>query len=529
MKAFALRLWKDHRLMACAGVLGAIFSAFTVVGGEVQAHGELLGFSWLNLGLFVLLFAVYSAALMLLFGLMNLQADRPAREGGESLFSRILGNGFLVFLLLVACWTPVWLAFWPGCFSADSLTQFYTWWNEEPYAHHPLIHTALLGSCMMLGIDMHPEGEATWGLAIYCGIQLLIMAAIVGYACWWLKRRKAPVWARLIVTLLFAVCPFYAPWTFCAQKDVIFSGLVLVFCLQLADVWRFGMKPVRVISFVIIAVLMMLFRNNGVYALAVLLPFIVWWCKGKRVRMTVLAVVSMAVYLLVNNGWIAYVEAERGSKVEILSIPLQQMARALLEDPEAIELDEEGVLDTLYGISPAEAYEPTIADPVKWCCDYELLDENLPALMSLWARLGVGHLTAYSEAFLIQNLPYFLPFADMIYYFDMEVKEIDFYPIRQHSYFPELRTIFNEYDIHYNFMNNPVVRFLSDAGVFVWLCMAGLAWCIYRRKVGYMMAFAFLLCIWFTCLLGPVALLRYVLGLFYTVPVLLAGMLAQKA
>lgn len=526
MRTFVLRLWRDRRLMICAAIPGIVFSAFTVVGNELKVHSELQGFSWLNLGLFVLLAAVYSAALMVLFGLFNRQARRLPRPGKDTLFSRILGNGFLVFLLLVACWTPVWLAFWPGCFSADSLTQFYTWWNEEPYAHHPLLHTALLGSCMMLGIDLHPEGEATWGLAIYCGIQLLIMAAIVGYACWWLKRRRAPVWARLIVTLLFAVCPFYAPWTFCAQKDVIFGGLVLLFCLQLADVWRFGMKPLRVISFVVIAVLMMLFRNNGVYALAVLLPFILCWCRRCRIRMTAMAALSMVLYLVINNAWIAYVEAERGSKVEMLSIPLQQISRALLEDPEAIALDTEGVLDTLYGMSPAEAYEPTIADPVKWCCDYELLDENLPALMNLWARLGAGHMTAYAEAFLVQNLPYFLPFADMIYYFDMGVKEIDFFPIVQYSYFPELRAIFTEYDLTYNFMNNPVVRFLSDAGVFVWLCMIGLMWSLYRYKVGFMMAFAFLLCIWFTCLLGPVALLRYLLGLFYTVPVLLAGMLA---
>lgn len=527
MKAFVLRQWKDRRLMTCSAILGVMFSALTVTGRELQQYGEFQGFSWLNLGLFVLLTAVYGAASALLFGLFNLQANGPVRTGKEPLFSRILGNGFLVALLLMACWTPVWLSFWPGSFSADSLTQFYTWWNEEPYAHHPLIHTALLGSTMMWGIDLHPEGEAGWGLAIYCGIQLVIMAAIVGYACWWLKRRKAPVWTRVLVTLLFAVCPFYAPWAFCAQKDVIFGGLVLLFCLQLIDVWRFGMKPLRVISFVIIAVLMMLFRNNGVYALAVLVPFVVWWCKGKRIRMTALVAGCMALYLIINNGWIYLVEAERGSKVEILSIPLQQIARTLQEDPEAIALDEDGVLDTLYGGgNPAEVYVPAIADPVKWSVDYDLLDENIPALLGLWARMGVSHLPAYIEAFMVQNLPYLTPYSDMLYTFDFGIKEIDFYPITEHCQFPELRNAYLQYEENGSFMNIPGTRLLSDAAFFTWLCLFGFAWAAYRGKRGYMLAFGFLLCIWLTCLLGPVALMRYMLGLYYAVPVLLAGMLA---
>ena len=74
-------------------------------------------------------------------------------------------------LLLVLCWTPVWLAFYPGSFSADSLTQFYSYYNEEPYAHHPLLHTAMLGGLMMLGIEifgMTPFGWRFMGTLLGC-------------------------------------------------------------------------------------------------------------------------------------------------------------------------------------------------------------------------------------------------------------------------------------------------------------------------------------------------------------------------
>ena len=58
--------------------------------------------------------------------------------------------------------------------------------------------------------------------------------------------------------------------------------------------------------------------------------------------------------------------------------------------------------------------------------------------------------------------------------------------------------------------------------------MLGLA--VYRRDRRLMTALSFLLALWITCLLGPVAIIRYLLGFFYAVPVLLAFVIRpQKA
>ena len=515
----------DRRLAWCSFALGVIYSLFTVIGRELKTFGNLQSSFWTLGAWFVLFAAVYALAVYVVFSLAKKQNGREAKK--ESLFGRITGNGFLVFVLLVICWVPVWLAFWPGHFSADSLTQFDTYYNETPYAHHPLIHTALLGFCMTTGIDLHPEGYATWGLAIYCGVQLVLLAACIAYGCWWLKRRGAPVWARLCVTLLFAIGPFYAPWAFCAQKDVLFAALVLLFCLQVVDLRQFGMKPIRLLFFVLIAVLMMLLRNNGVYALVLTIPFAIWWAgKGRRIKTGILLILCAALYLFINEGMIYLMEAEKGSKVEILSVPLQQMARTLKEDPDAIELDEDYVIETLYyDTNPADIYHPQISDPVKWAVDYDMLDENIPALLKLWARMLPEHFDTYVEAFGIQNLPYFLPYSDMLYNFDMTVHQSEWFPIEQYSYIPELRKVYMEYDQTLSFMGIPGTRLLSDTAFFVWLCLAGFVYAIYSRQYGCMTAFAFLLGIWFTCLLGPVALMRYMLGLFYAVPVLLAYLL----
>ena len=454
----------------------------------------------------------------------RLAAQSPKKEG---LFGRITGSWLFVFLFLLLCWVPVWLAFWPGHFPADSITQFYSYYNEDHSSHHPLLHTLLLGFCMTAGIDASPEGYATSGLALYCGIQLVLVAGCVAYGISWLKRRGAPVWSRLLATLGFGLSPFFAPWTFYSQKDVLFGVLVLVFCLQLADLYQFRCTVWRCLGFVLVAVLMMLFRNNGIYALVLLLPFAVWWMRGKRLPVVILLAVSAALYLAANAGLMTALNAESGSKVEILSTPLQQMARTLQKDPAAAELDTEDVLGTLYGdVNLPDCYDERISDPVKWPVDYDLLDENLPALLSLWARMLPAHLDTYIEAFLVQNLPYVLPGSQMYTTFDFTVEQPEWFPIETTSYLPKLRSLYETYDQTFTFAGIPGTGLLSDPAVQVWLCIIGFAFAAYRRERGLMTAFAFLLAIFVTCLLGPVAIMRYMLGLFYTVPVLLCRLLA---
>ena len=110
--------------------------------------------------------------------------------------------------------------------------------------------------------------------------------------------------------------------------------------MELADVWQDGFKalrsPWRIVRLTVITVLMLLMRNNGVYALALLLPFAVAWAKGARLRLGALLLACMALYFGVNTGLKAALEAKDVDRVEMLSIPLQQMARTLQQNPDAL-------------------------------------------------------------------------------------------------------------------------------------------------------------------------------------------------
>ncbi len=526
---------RDRRLARNAFLLGALFAALTLAGEQLKANGAFLPltpagmldclFTW-----FLFAMAFGSGLILAAQGMLRVTLGERKKE---TLLGRVTSSFWAVFLLLMLCWTPVWLAFWPGTFMYDASTQFYTYMDGMFSTHHPLLHTLLLGLCMTKGIELHPEGYATYGVAIYSLVQMLLLSAMLAHACRWLAKRGAPLWARLLVTLLFALFPFYALWSFSATKDILFGGLVLVFVLELMDLWRDGYaalrSPLRIIRLVAASVLMMLMRNNGVYAFCLLIPLACLWAKGARARMAALLCGCVAAYFLANGALIWATEAESGSRVEMLSIPLQQMARTLRDHPDALPEDGQELLAALYPDGFEVHYEPAIADPVKWAVDYDALDENLPQLLKLWARMGLRQPVSYVEAFWEQNLPYLLPGAEMLYRFTLGIDQLDLYPIEENSLLPALRKPYETYDQTLSFLGLPGVRLLSDTAFYVWLCMAGLAYAQYRRQRAWMAAFGFLLALWVTCLLGPVALMRYMLGLFYAVPVLFAAMLAPWA
>lgn len=528
---------RDRRMNRICYPLGGLFALAAVVGADIKANGGFSPFGWLPFlygVMAVLAFAaVFGGAMVLLFQRMNQLADQPA--GQEGLFSRITGSWLFCFVFLVLCWIPVWLAFWPGLFLSDSVTQFYQYYDGEFSAHHPLLHTLLLGVCVVTGIEADPEGYSSLGVAVYSVVQIILLAALLAWALRWLRRQGAPLWCRVCVTLLFGLFPGYSIWPVSAQKDILFSALCLLFLLEMVDVWKDGFQalrsPWRILRLVLITVLMLLMRNNAVYALILLLPFALAWAKGARVRLGVLLVGCMALYLGADAGLKYLLEAEDIDRVEMLSIPLQQMARTLRDDPDAVP-DEEGqeLLDTLYPDGFEMYYDPMLADPVKWASDYDEVDASVGPIIGLWARMLPGHLQSYTEAFLVQNLPYILPGADMVYNIVTEsrISEMELFPLVEQSRIPWLKALYRQYDQTLTLFDLPGVRLLSDTAFQIWLAMMGLALAIYRRQRGFMTAFAFILTMWFTCLLGPIALSRYLLMAFYAVPVLLSAMMSRS-
>ena len=98
--------------------------------------------------------------------------------------------------------------------------------------------------------------------------------------------------------------------------------------------------------------------------------------------------------------------------------------------------------------------------------------------------------------------------------------QLELMPIEEHSFLPWLRAPYESYNDTLMFMGLPCIRLLSDPAVFAWLSIIGLCYALCRGRRGVAAGFLFGLSVWGTCLLGPVAAIRYALSLYYIAPVL---------
>ncbi len=518
----------DRRMKGVAYPLGFVFACFIVLGRHMstsQALPQGWTGAWVVLAI-VLYTIVCGAAVRLLYrGMLHRHSASTRKpDGKESLFSRVTGNWFFAFFLLLLCWVPVWLAFYPGTFRYDADTQFYTYVDDCMTTHHPLLHTLLLGAILDYGVTLD---SLTLGVALYCVAQLVVMAAILAYAVVWLRRRQVPLGLRIAVLLLFALLPLYPLWSISVTKDVLFGGLVLLTCLQMVDLWRDGVKwlrsPLRIIVFIATVVLMTLMRNNGVYALCLTLPFAVLAAKDHRILTAILLLVCVAGYQGANQWLVDTVYADEGSYVEILSTPLQQVMRAAVRGEVSQEdMEKLAELYAYYDGEWRDLYTPMCADNAKWNLDEDVLTDSLGEYAALWWRVGLQNPRLYAEAFLQQNLPYFYPGAKMEYNIVLGLLPMDLYSLEEQAYLPQLQPLYEAYDETLTVFGLPGTGLLSDNAIMVWLTLLLLGFAIYRKQRGLIIATVFLLAVWGTCLLGPIAVMRYMLGFFYTTPVLLA-------
>lgn len=191
--------------------------------------------------------------------------------------------GSLLFLLLA--WLPVYLAYYPGICAYDAPVQTGQIMEHYYFDHHPIVHTLFLQGMLWLG--SHIFGSVNAGMAFYTVVQMLLLSGSMAYGMLVLHHRKTAAGWQLAIQLLGMFFPFHWYMSVSMTKDTVFSAFLLLQLVSLADLlwedrnaWRPG---IRDLLFALGTVGMILFRNNGKYAMIVLLAFtFLTFCFGKK-------------------------------------------------------------------------------------------------------------------------------------------------------------------------------------------------------------------------------------------------------
>lgn len=472
------------------------------------------------------------------------------------------------FLGIILCWIPVFLAYYPAIMSYDFNRQSieacrgYIWFND----HHPLMHTWLIRVFLVLGKTL---GSYEVGMAIFSALQMLLLATILAYSCNVLGRISRRKWPVTVMVLIYGLLPVHPVLAMSMTKDILFTAFFLLLILLIWEKRRFteslgigkclvpGEQKITVttadrfkrigltIAILLTGILVMLLRNNAVYAFAVFAVFYVIASYKERVLTAILCIAIIVGGL---GGKIAIreaMDAGSGSSVEMCSVFIQQLARVGNKQGAALTEDERAIIahyvpEELWG-----DYNPPISDSVKAMVAayyYSRWEEDFLQMLSDWIKIGLRYPNEYIDAFLALTSGYWfmddvshaevLTYGEdtnlgLLYTFNASVSEY-FEGVESRSLFPGLLEAYQKIVNGNSYYGLPIVSILFKPAFYCWVLLLAMVSYWYRKEPKKQLLALFPFIYLLTLLLGPVVNMRYVYPIMVVVPVLLASVFCTE-
>lgn len=354
----------------------------------------------------------------------------------------------LFALLLFCCWVPYLVVYYPGLIFGDTLSSLNQILGYAPWSnHHPAPYTAFLGLCILTA-HLMGFGNAA-GCGLYCVLQMLFIAGCLSYFASWIMSlfalsRFAKVAIRLLFLVLFGLSPHFASYSIALWKDPIFSVALLMLSLFVFDAVlgrRVYRTLLRIVAFAMFSLLVVFFRNNGIYIVLALCVLMAVACFVDRRRRILrfgdgsgrngssqigvathkrsrsdhgdapfLPIISVScfvvlLYCFVSGPVYSMLNIEKSPISESLGIPINQMARVAAYDGEMDQADRE-YLDRVFPLEEYKShYYPCCTDNLKWNEEFnsEALMDGFP---EHWVSMLLKNPIAYLEAWELQTFGY---------------------------------------------------------------------------------------------------------------------------
>lgn len=432
------------------------------------------------------------------------------------------------FLLIIIAWIPVIIAFSPGIFSYDAAGQLNQMVTGKYSLHHPMVHTLFMDFPIKVADMLFGSGSI--GLLIHVITQAIVFAFSLAYLIDFLSKEKANFMLKFITLLMFMFLPIIPVMAITVTKDVLFAAFYIVLTINILKFIKYKdtyiKHPLNIITLIVFASLSLLFRNNTLYAFLIFLPFIIILMR-KYINQIIVVLVSVFLIVFGVNSFIDYkYEPEDGSVREALSLPIQFMGR--LYNTEDLTKSEKNEIQSFYWNKRLKDYKEHISDPIKNTMYKGRIIKYKGKYVALFLKLSVKYPTTLIDSFLLTNESYFNPFDPIpdedIYRVLWEIRDVD---------------DFNNYDIEFNFKENklagfyyviletgeynkfPLLKFVFNIALYIYILLFTVYVLIIRKEYSRLIGILPFVTLFITVLLGPVAILRYILPIFLGTPILL--------
>ena len=494
----AQRLPKSKRNIIYTAVFSTVYS-LSVLLSNYQLLTPLAS----NLLRVILLFTGGCAiAWNILTWILNRQAGR---DSGRSCLKA--GREKRVFIAAFACIALVdllylFLCYYPGVISADSVAQIGQIMSGKYSNHHPFWHTMIINACVKTGMLLFNDINSA--CAVFSVFQILCMAAVFSFLVMTMYQAGVSRGWLIATVAGYALLPYHIMFSFSMWKDILFAGTVALFgCALYRMIRGIGSGITNYITLVIGTIGFGLLRSNGWVALFITFVFSIFvlWKKNRKVLFVILGLLVFTFVL--KHPVLQWLKVKQPDTVEYLSIPAQQIARTIVEDAEFSEEEQKKIEKVMSLEDARDNYEPHISDPIKDVLrrtNQKYLNKHKMDYLKLWFQLGCRYPESYLNAWIDQTKGYwnggynYYVVETSVYYNDYEITEME----NKGPLSDTLSSWIN------SFFEDSLFEPLRSIGLHVWIVILMLFVLVIERKR--------------TCII-PISLVAIILTLLISTPV----------
>lgn len=522
-------------------VLAVGFAALQVLG-LVYSHPGICGVPEAVLWVVCFTPITFAGQNMLFFLAKKAAGDDRTGQWNAAGTHAVRKGSFLgAFALVFGGFCIPFATYYPAIMAYDVIPQFDQIRVSGLTTHHPLIHTLTLKGCLAVGelLSFLPNPDRA-GLAIYSLLQMAVMAACFAYIYCFLRRHGVSRWLCYAFVLCAAFFPTHGMLAVSITKDTIYAALTMVFAAFAYEL-AVGEEEPGIgwcVRYGILTVLLLLFRNNSVYAWIVYVAAAALAGRGRARsfrRICAFHGVFFLIYLCVNGLMVQAVSATSSTYArEMLSVPAQQIARAVQYHEDELTKEDREAVAAVWGENLPE-YVPAIADRSKR--DIAGDGETLRIFVKEWISLGIRYPGEYVQAFLLKNKGMWdmtdMSYLNDVYSYAKGYLQIT-YPSDQQEYMEALvpgyvrhqklqplQSLYRYFaagDELWRYC--PPVALVMQPAFYCYLLLFYCLCCIGLKRTRLLLPAVYLLALAGTVLLGPCVLTRYLYPLMLSVTVL---------
>jgi len=441
----------------------------------------------------------------------------------------VFGASFLIILL---AGLPYLFYFYPGTVHWDGLAQLNQFFGISVWDnHYPALSTYLFGTLMQVGNHLFDDN---FGIFLYTFIQYIFSSFILAYAVAYVAKKTKNILMTLLVLLFFAFYPVWPINAITYVKDTYYYLFFLLLVIQIS-IYYDSSNRVNWFYFIKVSIAltgMWLFRNDGFYVVMItLLIWIVWEHRDLSARiLSMLFLFFVVLNATYHQVVLPHLNVLEGSPREMMSIPLQQVARYCKYESESLTTNDLLILEDVFLVSCArlgELYNPETSDNIKMYFLYNPSLTQIQQFSKLWLNKFLHRPDIYFDAFLENYYGYFYPmrreYKDGIAWFSIQYSE-PVYTGDFDLYMLDHR--FNHRMSIERFVNNlrqtRVIELFFNVGTFVWMLIILFFFMLRERDYKKLIVFVPSIVTLAICLVSPVnAYVRYVLPIIVSIPILL--------